>query len=154
MKDKSFNLGKIGKQMPYRTPEGFFGELEGKIWERAKNEGIIRTASGAGTAIKAGEPSEMQGGPDNHAPGAGTVLTASTPAGKREHRRARINHALPRPALIGSAAAAVIIAFSVWFCNLQTVKMSDIESAFDSLSYEDRTHILETYRSDIFLNWN
>lgn len=30
MKDKSFNLGKIGKQMPYRTPEGFFGELEGK----------------------------------------------------------------------------------------------------------------------------
>lgn len=137
MKDKSFNLGKIGKQMPYRTPEGFFGELEGKIWERAKNEGIIRTASDAGITIKAG-----------------TVLTASTPAGKREHRRVRINHALPRPALIGSAAAAVIIAFSVWFCNLQTVKMSDIESAFDSLSYEDRTHILETYRSDIFLNWN
>lgn len=137
MKDKSFDLGKIGKQMPYRTPEGFFGELEGKIWQRAKNEGIIHTASGAGTAIKAG-----------------TVLTASTPAGKREHRRARINHALPRPALIGSAAAAVIIAFCVWFCNLQTVKMSDIESAFDSLSYEDRTYILDIYRSDIFLNWN
>lgn len=96
MKDKSFNLGKIGKQMPYRTPEGFFGELEGKIWERAKNEGIIHTASDAGTAIKAG-----------------TVLTASTPAWKQEHRRARINPALPRPALIGSAAAAVIIAFSV-----------------------------------------
>lgn len=144
MKDKSFNLGKIGKQMPYRTPEGFFGELEGKIWERAKNEGIIHTASGAGTAIKAGEPSEMPGRPDNHAPG----------AGKQEHRRARINPALPRPALIGSAAAAVIIAFSVWFCNLQTVKMSDIESAFDSLSYEDRTYILDIYRSDIFLNWN
>lgn len=137
MKDKSFNLGKIGKQMPYRTPEGFFGELEGKIWQRAKNEGIIRTASGAGTAIKAG-----------------TVLTASTPAGKQEHRRARINPALSRPALIGSAAAAVIIAFSVWFYNLQTVKMSDIESAFDSLSYEDRTYILDIYRSDIFLNWN
>lgn len=32
--------------------------------------------------------------------------------------------------------------------------MSDIESAFDSLSYEDRTYILEIYRSDIFLNWN
>ena len=138
MKDKSFNLGKIGKQMPYRTPEGFFGELEGKIWQRAKNEGIIHTASDAGITIKAG-----------------TVLTASTPAGKREHRRARINHALPRPALIGSAAAAaVIVAFSAWLCNIQTVKMSDIESAFDHLSYEDRTYILETYRSDIFLNWN
>ncbi len=128
---------------------------KGKIWERAKNEGIIDTASGAGTAIKAGEPSEMPGGPDNHAPGAGTVLTASTPAGKREHRRARSNHALLRPVLIGSAAAAaVIVAFSAWLCNIQTVKMSDIESAFESLSYEDRTHILETYRSDIFLYWN
>lgn len=57
--------------------------------------------------------------------------------------------------MISSAAAAAIaifLAFSLWLNNMQPVEMSDIESAFNSLSEEDRTYMLEIYSSDIFMN--
>ena len=37
-KTGKFDFGKVGKRMPYSTPEGFFKEMEATILEQVKNE--------------------------------------------------------------------------------------------------------------------
>ena len=36
--NKEFDFDKIGKQMPYTTPDGFFDQLEEDIWKEVKND--------------------------------------------------------------------------------------------------------------------
>ena len=36
--DTNFDFGKVGKRMPYSTPEGFFKEMEANILEQVKND--------------------------------------------------------------------------------------------------------------------
>ncbi len=36
--NKEFDFDKIGKQMPYTTPDGFFDRLEEDIWKEVKND--------------------------------------------------------------------------------------------------------------------
>lgn len=38
MNNKEFEFDKIGKRMPYTTPEGFFDKLEDDIWNGVKQE--------------------------------------------------------------------------------------------------------------------
>lgn len=116
MKDNGYNLIQIGKRMPYRTPEGFFGNLEEKVWEKVRADAAVEEAN------------------------SGNI---------------RRRHPFKLPLVISSAAAAAIaifLAFSLWLDNTQPVEMSDIESAFNNLSEEDRTYMLEIYSSDIFMN--
>ena len=37
-KTGKFDFGKVGKRMPYSTPEGFFKEMEANILEQVKND--------------------------------------------------------------------------------------------------------------------
>ena len=37
-KTGKFDFGKVGKRMPYSTPEGFFKEVEANILEQVKND--------------------------------------------------------------------------------------------------------------------
>ncbi len=116
MKDNGYNLSQIGKRMPYRTPEGFFGNLEEKVWEKVRADAAVEEAN------------------------SGNI---------------RRRHPFKLPLVISSAAAAAIaifLAFSLWLNNTHPVEMSDIESAFNNLSEEDRTYMLEIYSSDIFMN--
>lgn len=34
--EKEFDFTKIGKRMPYQTPDGFFDEMEANIWNEVK----------------------------------------------------------------------------------------------------------------------
>ena len=34
--DKDFSLDKVGKRMPYTTPEGFLDQLEANVWQEVK----------------------------------------------------------------------------------------------------------------------
>ena len=36
--DTNFDFGKVGKRMPYSTPEGFFKEMEANILEQVKDD--------------------------------------------------------------------------------------------------------------------
>ena len=36
--DTKFDFGKVGKRMPYSTPEGFFKDMEANILEAVKND--------------------------------------------------------------------------------------------------------------------
>ena len=35
--EKDFDFNRIGKRMPYRTPEGFFDEMEADVWKEVRN---------------------------------------------------------------------------------------------------------------------
>ena len=37
-KTEKFDFGKVGKRMPYSTPEGFFKDMEANILEQVKND--------------------------------------------------------------------------------------------------------------------
>lgn len=36
--EKDFDFNRIGKRMPYRTPEGFLDEMEANIWKEVQGE--------------------------------------------------------------------------------------------------------------------
>ena len=35
---KDFDFNRIGKRLPYTTPEGFLDDMEKQVWERVKDE--------------------------------------------------------------------------------------------------------------------
>lgn len=52
------------------------------------------------------------------------------------------------------AAAAAVTLFVISFSTMQPKKdngYSDVEQAFDNLSYEDQSFMLETYNDDVFM---
>ena len=40
--EKDFDFNRIGKRMPYRTPEGFLDEMEANIWKEVQ-DGLHKT---------------------------------------------------------------------------------------------------------------
>lgn len=40
--EKEFDFERIGKRMPYKTPESFFDEMEANIWKEAQS-GLLQT---------------------------------------------------------------------------------------------------------------
>lgn len=36
--EKEFDFNRIGKRMPYKTPEGFLNEMEVNVWREVQNE--------------------------------------------------------------------------------------------------------------------
>ena len=36
--EKGFDFNRIGKRMPYKTPEGFFDEMETNVWEELQHK--------------------------------------------------------------------------------------------------------------------
>lgn len=39
--EKEFDFKNIGKRMPYRTPDGFFGKMQNKYWSVPRLRGLI-----------------------------------------------------------------------------------------------------------------
>ena len=36
--EKEFDFNRIGKRMPYKTPEGFLDEMEANVWREVQDE--------------------------------------------------------------------------------------------------------------------
>ena len=36
--EKEFDFNRIGKRMPYKTPEGFLDDMESNVWREVQNE--------------------------------------------------------------------------------------------------------------------
>ncbi len=39
--EKEFDFKNIGKRMPYRTPDGFFGKMQKQYWSVPRLRGLI-----------------------------------------------------------------------------------------------------------------
>lgn len=54
-KTGKFDFGKVGKRMPYSTPEGFFKEMEANILEQVKNDELAPVDTAEETISEEGD---------------------------------------------------------------------------------------------------
>ncbi len=123
-------LNKI--KMPYTTPEGFFDELEDRIWKEVKgdftaNESAANRVGTAGTA-KTAEP-------------------AKTARRRTSHFRLVIG-------MVSAIAASFALVFFLHTKSVQqdNYTISDVDQAFSQLSADDQAFMLSVYEQDVFIN--
>lgn len=122
--DKNFNFNRIGKRMPYTTPEGFWDDLEKQIWERIKDE-------------KASVPLLMG---DKH----------SSAKSKSIHR---LLYTLAGGLMAASIAALFILKIYPAHHTIQTTNdFGKVEQAFSKLSSADKHYLYTVYQDDLFIN--
>ena len=126
MMNKEYKLHKIGKQMPYTTPKGFFDKLEENVWAEVKDDYLAKGIREDGEKCTHTEP-----------------FSRAKPS--KLHRAIRYM----------VAAAAVISVIFLINMNLfrpSSGSINDVDQAFSQLSIEDQTYLLYVYQDDIFIN--
>lgn len=126
---ENFDFGKIGKRMPYKTPEEFFDDMESNIFKELDMEDTASTDNALSTEPAIAEPAK-------------SVKT------KRSYMRVIMRSIV--------ALAAAITLFFVISVNIPKESnpndYTDVEQAFSNLSTEDQTYILAVYQDDVFMN--
>lgn len=124
--NKSFNLDKADKQMPYTTPDNFFDELEENIWKSVKGDYLANDAH------------------EHHS----QPLPQSIPL---HHRTLKWKIVMRS---IAAVAASVALAFMVHMNHSKpsTITINDVDKAYSQLSTEDQAYMLNVYQEDIFIN--
>ncbi len=123
-------LNKI--KMPYTTPEGFFDELEDRIWKEVK--GDFTANESAANCV-------------------GTAGTAKTAESAKTARRRTSHFRL----VIGTVSAIAASFALVFFLHTKSVQqdnytISDVDQAFSQLSADDQAFMLSVYEQDVFIN--
>lgn len=122
----NFDFNKIGKRMPYSTPEGFFDTMEDDIMKRIHD------------LPSAENPT------DNRT----DQLQADTIA---PHKPSKVRTIALR---IMAAAAVIALAFivSMKMDSKPTDTMDEVDKAFGQLSTADQQFMLSVYQADIFMD--
>lgn len=130
--EKEFDFDKIGKRMPYQTPDGFFDEMEENVWNEVKGD-LLDKADDAGLQDKAGKTEQIALKP------------------KRRISRLRI--------LVGalSIAASIALVLILYPRHSQVPQqpvdgLAQVEKAFSNLSPADQAYMLQVYQEDVFIN--
>lgn len=121
-------LNSDNPQNPYTTPEGFFDELEDRIWQEVKGDFTNNDKVQAETA-------------------APVANATKTPQHKTSHLRL----------FIGTVAAIAASFALVFFLHTQSrpqasYTMNDVDQAFNQLSADDQAFMLSVYEEDVFIN--
>lgn len=129
--DKNFNFNRIGKRMPYTTPEGFWDDLEKQIWERIKDE-----KTSAGTQ---------------------EIFTPLFIGEKTEQSKPKHTHHLLYAMAGGLVAAsiALLLIFKIYpahHTNQTTSDFGTVERAFSKLSSADKNYLYTVYQDDLLIN--
>ena len=139
--EKKFDFDKIGKRMPYQTPEGFFDEMEANIWNEVKDDLLDKvneaaTMNSENVSLSAEETSQAHK----------RVLKP-----KRRFDRLRI--------FVGalSIAASIALVLILYPRHSQAPQqqvdgLAQVEKAFSNLSPEDQAYMLQVYQEDVFIN--
>jgi len=123
--NKEFDFDKMGKRVPYTTPDGFFDKLEEDIWKEVKDDYL-------------GSTPEKEVLP----------MTAEESKAKKPHRlRIAMRCVL-------ALAASVVIAFiiNMNFTKQDTATINDVDQAFSQLTTDDQAYLLNIYQDDVFIN--
>lgn len=120
---KDFEFDKIGKRMPYTTPNGFFEHLEDDIWEKIKDD------------------SKKQ--EDNH-----PAITTEKHCVK-QLSRPRI---LVRTIIAVAASIVIAFVVQANLSKPNDVSISDVDRAFSQLTTDDQTYLLDVYQDDVFID--
>ena len=126
--DTNFDLGKVGKRMPYSTPEGFFKEMEANILEQVKDD----------------KPAPVRSQPKKR-PLMKVIWAAAMAVAASVAVLLVLN--------IDFSAADSSLASS--HSSQPSQAKSDLEQvdqAFAQLSEADQAYLLDVYQEDVFLN--
>ena len=123
MTNKEFDFDRIGKRMPYTTPDGFFDNLEDDIWEEVKD----------GCQEKGNDK----------------IVTI----GARHARYKSAKSPLLMQIVIAAAASIVLLlAFNMYFTKSNSASFNDVDQAFSQLTADDQAFLLDIYQDDVFIN--
>lgn len=129
---KKFDFEKIGKRMPYKTPDGFFDEMEKSIWNEVKGN-LPGKADDADLQDKAGKAEQI----------------ALKPKRRVSHLRILVS------ALSIAASIALVLILYPRHSQAPQQKvdgLAQVEEAFSNLSPDDQVYMLQVYQEDVFIN--
>ena len=123
MINKDFDLDKVGKRMPYTTPDRFFTNLEDDIWKEVKKDFQEKKDKSTETSTEL-----------------------------RVKRMSTKWHILMRSAIGMAAAVALVFVLNMNFSKSNNVSMNDVDKAFSQLTTDDQVYLLNIYQEDVFIN--
>lgn len=121
--NKDFDFDKVGKRMPYTTPDGFFDKLEDDIWKEVKND--------------------SQEKPNN--------ITATVEPQQASRKSAKL-HLLMRSVVAVAASIALLLVINMNFSKSNGTSINDVDQAFSQLTTDDQAYLLNVYQDDVFIN--
>lgn len=121
--NKDFDFDKVGKRMPYTTPDGFFDKLEDDIWKEVRND-----SQGKQNSITA---------------------TVETHQAVRKSTKLQI---FMRSAIAVAASIALLVVINMNFSKSNGTSINDVDQAFSQLTTDDQAYLLNIYQDDVFIN--
>lgn len=123
MTNKEFDFDKIGKQMPYTTPDGFFDKLEDTIWTEVKND----------CQKEKNDKTIMIG------------IWQTT-------RKSTKLHILMRSIIAVAASISLLVVVNINSSKSNNASINDVDQAFSQLTTDDQAYLLNIYQDDVFIN--
>lgn len=120
--NKDFDFDKVGKKMPYTTPEGFFDKLEENILAEVKND--CRDKEEGKSVVSADKEA-------SHKP-----------------FRLRI---LMRSVIAVAASVALMLVINMNISKTSPTTINDVDQAFNQLTIDDQAYLLDIYQDDVFI---
>ena len=123
MANKEFDFDKIGKRMPYTTPDGFFDKLEDEIWKDVRND-CQKEKNDKTATIKP----------------------------RQARSKATKTRLIIRSVIAAAAAIALLLVINMNFGKSYNASVKDVDQAFSQLTTADQTYLLSVYQEDVFIH--
>ena len=124
MINKEFDFDKIGKRIPYTTPEGFFNNLEDDIWKEVKDDCQEKKNDKAVTIEQ-----------------------------RQERSKSAKFHLFMRSVIAAAASIALVLVIHMnFFKSNNASSINDVDQAFCQLTTDDQAYLLSIYQDDVFIN--
>lgn len=130
---KDFDFDRIGKRLPYTTPEGFLDDMEKQVWERVKNEITPAHVQETFTPLFMYE----------------RVKDEKTETPSKPKRNYRLWYSISGGLVAATVALLLVINI---LPDHSKNDFEKIEQAFASLSSSDQDYLFTTYQYDLFMN--
>ena len=136
--NKEFDFDKIGKRMPYDTPDGFFDKLEENIWDKVKDDYLDKGSNKKAADTKTSE----------------TKATKSMVAGSKDAKPYKTTklRLLFRSIIAVAAAVAIGFIINLSFFKPSPTTINDVDQAFSQLTTADQAYLMNVYQDDVFMN--
>lgn len=131
--NKEFDFDKIGKRMPYDTPDGFFDKLEDDIWNKVKDDYLEKESN------------------EKNSEGKLSQSIASEGKVAKPHKPAKLRF-LIRSVIAVAAAVAIGFIINLSFFKPSPTTINDVDQAFSQLTVADQAYLMSVYQDDVFMN--
>ena len=131
--NKDFDFDKIGKRMPYDTPDGFFDKLEDDIWNKVKDDYLEKEDNDKDSKGKLSQSKASEG----------------MVAKPRKSAKLRL---LIRSVIAVAAAVAIGFIINLSFFKPSPTTLNDVDQAFSQLTTADQAYLMNVYQDDVFMN--